>query len=652
VLAAGLLWRATLEAGVGLNHNPVPADAPGATPPFAGVTIQLAGQPAETVETRLATLHSAGFGWVRQPFDWQRIEPVRGQFDWAEADRFIAAITAAGLEPVAVLNTTPEWALAPADRAAGNSLAPPADFADFARFAADFAHRYGDRIRYYQLWDEPNITPHWGARRINPVAYAQMLRAAAPAIRAADEDAVILAAALAPTVDRGHLAIDEIYFLQRMIAAGAAPFFDVVAVQPFGFGASAANPRQQPETLNFSRAALIRRALAAAGLGDKPIWAVRYGWNRTPNSPWGAVTAEAQAAYAAGALDRAWREWPWLAAMGWVIDQPAEPPRMPAWGFALTSPAGSPAPLFAALAAWQTASPPRPRTAPGWGLELPTAWAALLLASLLIGWRAVAAAHLLDWSGWLARYRRAPVWVHLTAWGALLGVYYLATFPPLIGLCWLAAVFLCLAQPQVGLWLAVALIPFYYQHKEVQLVDGVLTIPPSQVLVLALLPALYLARQASGAPRPSLTVGVLSRPSPLAPRPSLTVGVLSRPSSLAPRPLIWWELAPLLLLPLSLLAAANVWQWPAFGRGLLDLVIAPLLLWLAVRRLAHTESERRRVLAALVTGGVLAAGVGLAGWLRGGGAEVDGIRRLVGPHFSPNHTALYLEGACLWGWRC
>jgi O-antigen ligase len=238
----------------------------------------------------------------------------------------------------------------------------------------------------------------------------------------------------------------------------------------------------------------------------------------------------------------------------------------------------------------------------------------------------MATARVSDWPGWLARYRRAPVWVHVAAWSVLLGIYHLTTFPPLIGLCWLAAVLLCLAQPQVGLWLAVALIPFYYQHKEVQLVDGVLIAPPAHVLVLALLPAVFLARQGSGAPRPFLTVGVLSCPSPF-----------------APRPLIWWELAPLLLLPLSLLAAVNVWQWPAFGRGLLDLVIAPLLLWLAVRRLAHTESERRRVLAALVTGGVLAAGVGLAGWLGGGDAEVDGIRRLVGPHFSPNHTALYLE---------
>lgn len=610
VVAGGLLWRATLEAGAGLNRSPPPAGAPGMDVPFAGVTVQLAGRPSDALETRLAELREAGFGWARQRFDWREIEPAPGEYDWAETDRLVDAISQAGLAPVAVLDGTPDWALAPADRVAQNGLAPPADFADFARFAAAFAARYGDRIRYYQVWDEPNVSPHWGARHINPVEYASLLRTAAPAIRSSDAGAVILTAALAPTVDRGHLAIDEVYFLQRMIAAGAAPFFDAIAIQPFGFGHSPATPRQQPDMLNFARAALIRRALVDAGLGDKPLWAVRYGWNRLLNSPWGTVTPDDQATYASAALDRAWSEWPWLAAMGWAVDQPAEAAGLPAWGFALSDAAGRPAPLFAAVATWLRE--PRVRAAPS-----PSApwlgWAAWLLATAVAGWRSTAAARLVDWRGLLARYRRAPRWVHAGAWMALILVYYLAAFPPLIVLCWLAAALLCLAQPRVGLWLAVALIPFFYAHKELQLVDATLAVPPTHALAIALLPAAHVA---------------IRRRSDLTFRPA---------------PLIWWELVPLLLLPMSLLAAVNVWQWPDYLRGTLDLVVIPLILWLEVRVLAPKEVDRRKVLLALVAGGVLAALVGLAGWLRSDGAMIDGMRRLVGPHFSPNHTALYLE---------
>ena len=47
-----------------------------------------------------------------------------------------------------------------------------------------FAARYGDQVRFYQIWDEPNVAPHWGNRLIEPVAYAQLLKAASAAMSA------------------------------------------------------------------------------------------------------------------------------------------------------------------------------------------------------------------------------------------------------------------------------------------------------------------------------------------------------------------------------------------------------------------------------------------------------------------------------------
>ncbi|MFM7582431.1 MAG: O-antigen ligase family protein, partial [Caldilinea sp.] len=174
---------------------------------------------------------------------------------------------------------------------------------------------------------------------------------------------------------------------------------------------------------------------------------------------------------------------------------------------------------------------------------------------------------------------------------------------------------LALAQPRVGLGLAAALLPFYYQHKELALGGLYWTVPPAHLLVLALLPAALAALGQPGARRRA-----------------------------------GWAAAPAaLLIPLSLLSATSVWHWPAFGRGLLDLVLVPALLGLEVGLLAPAAADRRRLLLALFGGGVLAAGVGLAHWAGQQGTEVDGLRRLVGPHFSPNHTALYLERTLMVG---
>jgi len=615
VLAAGLLRRAGWEAGAGLNQPlPLPT-APGANVPSLGVTVHLEQQTAAQRQAGLADLRAAGFGWVRQRFDWGLLEPQAGVYVWERADQLIGDIVAAGMLPVVVLDGSPAWARAPEDQApTDNPFAPPADPMALARFAAVFAARYGEQVRFYQVWDEPNIAPHWGNRLIEPVAYAQLLKAAAQAIRSADRDAVVLAAALAPTTDRGHAAIDEVYFLQRMVAAGAASAFDVVALQPFGFGHAPGYRRQAGDILDFQRAAFVRRALVEMGLGEKPVWAVRIGWNRRPNATWGAVTPADQAQYVTTARALARTHWPWLATLGWASDRADAPADDPRWGFALYEPGGNAAPVMDAIrqsrareAAWGAT------LAIGMAGSTPPAgvgWIAPLLlagALLVVVWRGWAAARCVPWPDLLSAFRRAPWPLHLSIWVLLLGVYYFATWPPLLGLCWLAWALLCLAQPAVGLGLAAALAPFYFQHKEVHLVNVTVAVPPASAALLCLAPALVwrsLRRR-------------------------------FRFCSL--------DWAMLAMLGISLLAIVNVWHWPAYGQGLVELVLVPVGLWFAVRVLAWGDARLRlRLALALFAGGVLVAIWGGVTWLGGQGVAVDGVRRLVGPHFSPNQTALYL----------
>ena len=247
--------------------------SPASQIPFLGVTVAL--EQYNTPHDRqqaLTRLHNAGFGWVRQRVDWSRIEPQPGDFQWAWTDQVLTEIAAAGLVPVIVLEGSPTWARDSVDRPPPGisendlpwRLAPPAAPETFARFAAAFARRYQNIVRFYQIWDEPNIALHWGNRLIDPVGYARLLRAAAVAVRDADPDSVILAAALAPTQDRGHTAIDEGFFLQRLYAAGAAPYFDAVLVQPFGFGNRV---RRSPQPRR--RAQLPSRCLGTARDGRR-----------------------------------------------------------------------------------------------------------------------------------------------------------------------------------------------------------------------------------------------------------------------------------------------------------------------------------------------------------------------------------------------
>lgn len=621
VIETGIMVRITPATDQDLAEPRPVLHGPGTQLPFLGITVALEQYASGERRAALVRLPQSGFGWVRQRFDWGQIEPQPGQYDWRRSDAILQDIVAAGLVPVIVLDGSPAWARAPMDTGVtDNPLAPPADPTTFARFAATFAARYQESTRFYQIWDEPNLAPHWGNRLIEPVGYAQLLKAAATAIRAVDPDAVMITAALAPTGDRGHLAIDEVYFLQRLYAAGGAPFFDAVAAQPLGFGAAPDDIGARLDLLNFQRVKLLRRTMIAAGDGETPIWAVRYGWNIRPDSPWRTVQPADQITFATAALTLARQQWPWLTAMGWAIDQPAAPPDDPQWGFALTTE------LAAAFHTWQT----NPTAAIRLATAQPSVhwhWAGLLVLWLLVGWRTVAALHLLPWTQWHQEYAAWPVWQKIVGWVALALLYTFATWPPLLVICWLIAVLFLLSNPTVGLGLVALVLPFYFQHKELALAGSVIKIPPAHAMLGCLWLALLIRTYRRWDRKPVPATG----PHNLG---SIRRFIRHRLDWLA---LLW--------VIISLLTSVNVWQWPAYGQGLLNLVFLPVLAYLATRWLVTTPLRQTIVIVALLGGGVLVAFTGLLLWWQGEGTLADGVLRLVGPYYSPNHTALYLERA-------
>ncbi len=319
---------------------------PGLSPPVPlaadksyGVTTDLAGYAPEDRDEALDRMLALGLDWIRQPFPWAQIEPATGQYDWAAWDGVVRAASARGMRMIAVLDTTPAWARPPDT----TPFTPPTELAEFGAFARDLAARYGDQLDYYQIWDEPNLSTHWGNRFVDPAAYAHMLREGAVNIRAVDDKAIILAAALAPTIEDGPLNLNEPAFLTGLYAANAARWFDVAAVQPYGFD-QGPTVVPEPDALNFTRPELARRALVANGDEQKAVWATSFGWSSLPQpwtgrpSPWPSVSSDALGDYTLEALQIARSRWPWLGPMlfpAWdARSLPADDPRR---GLALVS---------------------------------------------------------------------------------------------------------------------------------------------------------------------------------------------------------------------------------------------------------------------------------------------------------------------------
>ncbi len=361
LLTVGLVARAvvvTHHARTRGLPGGFPTPVTGADVPILGVNVALERYDDEELETALACIAEGGFIWVRQSFTWGQIEPEPGCFDWTVPDRIMAALVRyPQLRPVVVLDDNPS--VPPAARST-TLVADPDRFAGFARA---FAARYGAQVDYYQVWDEPNLADHWGGGPVNPPAYADLLARTARAVRAADPDARILLASLAPTVETGPQNLSDVRYLEQLYQAGAAPYFDLVAGKPYGFDTGPNDRRAGEPVLNFSRLLLLREVMVKHGDAGKAIWASNWGWNALPPgwtgapSIWGQTDEVTQAARTIAALERARTEWPWAGALIIEHFQPLATPDNPRWGFALVGPDGVPRLAYEAVAAWAASLP-------------------------------------------------------------------------------------------------------------------------------------------------------------------------------------------------------------------------------------------------------------------------------------------------------
>ena len=355
VVLAALFWIGAVFA-FGQRPAPSQVHVPGRAAEAGAVGVNLEGSELTSADlaATLDRLSTAGIRWIRFTLPWDQIEPVRGQYAWAAFDRVFEALAAyPDVQPVVVLDRSPGWARAASD--ADNPAAPPHERADFGGFAAAVATRYAAQVRYYQIWHEPNIAPHWGARPADPADYAGLLREAAVQIRAIDPDAQIVLAALAPTVEAGGANLSDLAYLDGLYQQGARVWFDIVAAEPYGFS-EPAPAAADAMALNFARVSLLHDVMVKHGDRSTSLWATAFGWNALPDawagrpSPWGQVTAAVQAQNTAEAVVISHTRWPWLGPLFWAADCPPRPADDPWLGFALCATGAAPRPVWDTLA--------------------------------------------------------------------------------------------------------------------------------------------------------------------------------------------------------------------------------------------------------------------------------------------------------------
>jgi Bacterial Ig domain len=262
-----LLVLLALTAALGA----LPAADAGAAPTIG---VNAAGVPSGAdLDAALAT----GAKEVRMFLLWRDLERAgRGQQDAGLVKAYVdivARLKAAGVRANFVFTTSPQWA-----SGSTNEHTPPRDPADYADALARFAATpgiAGNRIAY-EIWNEEDAD-EWWAPKADAAAYATLVKAAAPKLRAADPTAQVVL---------GPLTGSDFPFLESLYGQGIQGSFDAAAIHldtaclvtgPSTFFRDGNGRISQFVFLGVREVIATMKAHGDA----KPVRVTEYGWSST-----------------------------------------------------------------------------------------------------------------------------------------------------------------------------------------------------------------------------------------------------------------------------------------------------------------------------------------------------------------------------------
>lgn|GEM_PF-603044 len=308
---------------------------------IAGVNIPAVGYAPNLAEADRAIAAAAALHVkaVRVEVPWAAFEPrdaehlnLRAQ---GYADRLASDAAAARIRLIMTVESTPCWASsAPVSllracsstRPSRANTWPPTRAGDYAAFTAYLAARYGPAIAAIEIWNEPDqANEAYFAGPSKARRYAEVLRAAYPAIKHVNPRIVVLG---------GSLVGSNGAFLRALYAAGIKRYYDGLAVHFYN--------------LTLASLRSIHEAQLAGG-DATPLWLDEFGWTscwprRRVQQEQGCVTSHIQAVNLSDTV-RALARTPYVAAavVYKLQDSDAE-------DFGLLSAPGAHKPAFVALA--------------------------------------------------------------------------------------------------------------------------------------------------------------------------------------------------------------------------------------------------------------------------------------------------------------
>ena len=184
---------------------------------------------------------------------WTSLEPLEGVWNWQPLDTWVAAAEQYRVPDILLtLGQTPPWASSnPGDvnYIGAGAPAPPTDNQYWRDYITAVAQRYQGRIRYYEIWNEPNDPTYYTG---TVAELAELTAEAYSILKSVDPENVVLSpAAYAPG------------YLDQLLQAGIASNVDMIAYHFY----------ETPPEAAAAAIANVNLVMAQHNASAIPVWA-------------------------------------------------------------------------------------------------------------------------------------------------------------------------------------------------------------------------------------------------------------------------------------------------------------------------------------------------------------------------------------------
>lgn len=174
----------------------------------------------EIIRNDMELLKRSGINLLRISFGWDGIEEEKDKYNWRFWDDYVKmAVDEYGITLIPYICYTPSW------NSTGTTTNfwshTPKDYDEFGQFVTDLVNRYKDRIKSWELWNEPDIDAYWSG---TAEELAKLVKIGSQAVRTADSTAIVVCPGLA-----GHTEFTLALFKDH----GVSPFVDVVNIHNY-----------------------------------------------------------------------------------------------------------------------------------------------------------------------------------------------------------------------------------------------------------------------------------------------------------------------------------------------------------------------------------------------------------------------------------